>query len=597
MSVESEARAGNLAVVHSLDVSLTLPAGNTASIARTPAAPWRRWPGRGARGRLLVNAALALMAGDPVDCPGKQGCFYKLQQVNLVAGKTYIIEMDRAGPSALDPFLVLVNPAGQAVAQDDDSGGNLNVRLVYTARQTGVFRIYATSLVPRMTGRFQLRVSAEARDILNPAGEDYDRAATFLRKRDFGQAIPLLEKVVAANPAFIQAQLDLGFAYNESRLFDKAIPCTKKAIELAPNNAIARNNLGAAYIGKRRFDDAIACFKKAVDLDANHIVAHGNLGFAYRQKAWYDKAIACYNKVIELDSTRASAYGDLGFLYNAKGCYDQAVRCLQKAIERSPNNATYHNNLGFALNAMGLRDQGIRYLQKSIALCANSPATYNNLGSALIDAGELQQARDAYKKALEHLPKNAPQAQLQSAKRAVEQTDALLTLEPMLADIVRGERKPKGHDEGTRFGKLCRVKKHYAAAIRLYEQALAEDPHATKKLPPRNVLVMARTAILASAGAGNDSPPAAERPRYRAKALAWLRQYLKAQHTAVEKKSGASAYSYQIDLRVLLLDKRLESVRLPALAQLPIAERREWESFWSEADSLLQRAEALISEP
>src|SRR5262249_40527628 len=63
------------------------------------------------------------------------------------------------GQTGLDPFLVLVERAGQIVAQDDDSGGNQNARIVYKSQETGAFRVYATTFMPGMTGAFRLTIS------------------------------------------------------------------------------------------------------------------------------------------------------------------------------------------------------------------------------------------------------------------------------------------------------------------------------------------------------------------------------------------------------------------------------------------------------
>jgi hypothetical protein len=44
------------------------------------------------------------------------------------------------------------------VAEDDDSGGNRNARIVYRCTQDGEYRIYATCLGGNTAGAFQLTV-------------------------------------------------------------------------------------------------------------------------------------------------------------------------------------------------------------------------------------------------------------------------------------------------------------------------------------------------------------------------------------------------------------------------------------------------------
>src|SRR5262249_41975133 len=149
------------------------------------------------------------------------------------------------------------------------------------------------------------------------------------------------------------------------------------------------------------------------------------------------------------------------------------------------------------------------------------------------ETGDLEQARDTLKQLLALLPQDAPR--FQAAKKSLERMEALLGLQARLPDIVKGELKPKDFDQGMQFAKLCRVKQHYRASLRLYEEAFASNREAERKLVPIDLLVLARTALRASAGRGSEMLPEAERPKYRAKALTWLRRYVKTQQEALEK--------------------------------------------------------------
>src|SRR5207249_8495492 len=82
-------------------------------------------------------------------------------QVKLVAGKTYVIDMVSPDSKALDPYLVLSDAAGKKLAEDDDSGGGLNARIVFHAEKDGVYRIQATSFNAG-SGAFTLTVREQA---------------------------------------------------------------------------------------------------------------------------------------------------------------------------------------------------------------------------------------------------------------------------------------------------------------------------------------------------------------------------------------------------------------------------------------------------
>jgi hypothetical protein len=81
---------------------------------------------------------------------------FKDYKVNLKGGKLYIIDLVKGAPG-LDPYLFLESPTGKVVAQDDDSGGDLNARIVYAPPQDGEFRIIAASL-SKASGPFTLTV-------------------------------------------------------------------------------------------------------------------------------------------------------------------------------------------------------------------------------------------------------------------------------------------------------------------------------------------------------------------------------------------------------------------------------------------------------
>jgi tetratricopeptide (TPR) repeat protein/S1-C subfamily serine protease len=456
-----------------------------------------------------------------------------------------------------------------------------------------------------------------------PVDADYEKAVPHLRRREFDQAIALLEKAIAANPNLAKAHADLGFAYSETRQFDKAIPVLKKTVALTPNNSMAHSNLGAAYNGKRLFDDAIPCFQRAIELDPKNAFAHNNLGFAYNGKRLfdqaipclekaielnpdsaaahnnlgaansgkrlYDRALACFKRSIALDPKHSGAYHGMGLAYDAKGLYEDSVRCYRKVTELSPKYAPAHNNVGIAYNEMGRYDDGIPWLKKAVALGSDSAVLHDNLAAALIAVGELEAARDSLKRVVELLPKTAPQ--FLAKTRSLKDVETLLRLERELPDIGQGRRVAASYDEALRLGRLCRLKQHYRAAMVYYEQAFAKDPDAAKKISPTNLVIHARVAVLASAGKGIDPPPEADRPAYRTKALTALRQLVGVQQAALAKDRAANRYAVERALRALLLHRDLASVRAPALANLPASERKEWEGFWNDVEILLERAE------
>jgi len=79
----------------------------------------------------------------------------KILTIRLEAGKTYQIDHKSR---AFDAYLYLEGPEGEVLARDDDSGGNLDARIVHRAATTGIYRVIATSINGNGTGPFALTV-------------------------------------------------------------------------------------------------------------------------------------------------------------------------------------------------------------------------------------------------------------------------------------------------------------------------------------------------------------------------------------------------------------------------------------------------------
>jgi hypothetical protein len=102
-------------------------------------------------GFVRVEGELAM--GDPKDTV-MTGSHRKIYLVKLQANKTYQIDHQS---KAFDAYLRLEDSTGHQLAADDDSGGNLNARIMFQCRVEGTYRIIATSLGGR-TGEFVLTI-------------------------------------------------------------------------------------------------------------------------------------------------------------------------------------------------------------------------------------------------------------------------------------------------------------------------------------------------------------------------------------------------------------------------------------------------------
>jgi len=81
------------------------------------------------------------------------GSYYKAYQFQGQAGQSVVLEMRGTG---IDPYLIIFDPNGRKIAEDDDGGGGKNARIAITLPSTGKYTLYANSYEVGDTGSFTL---------------------------------------------------------------------------------------------------------------------------------------------------------------------------------------------------------------------------------------------------------------------------------------------------------------------------------------------------------------------------------------------------------------------------------------------------------
>lgn len=271
----------------------------------------------------------------------------------------------------------------------------------------------------------------------NPRNPDALNLLGVLRcqSQRFEEALPFLNRAVAAYPGFAEAHNNLGKALKRLDRLDEARAAFAEAVRLDPDFAEAHNNLGQILKRQQQADDAIRHFRQAIALDPDYALAHLNLADALKESKRTDEALTHYRRAIALKPDNAVAHNNLGtFLKDmadtrgAFACLEQAIRikpdfaeafnnlgnlhldetrpeeairCYRKALELNPDFAEAFNNLGNALKETGSTDEAIDAYRKCISLKPGFVEAYNNLGNAYLDAERHAEALEQYRKALE----------------------------------------------------------------------------------------------------------------------------------------------------------------------------------------------------
>lgn len=134
---------------------------------------------------------------------------------------------------------------------------------------------------------------------------DYNRTAEARTKLE--QARLNLEKVVASNPAYIEAPLmNLGMTLSDLGDYNAAIPVLQRVIDKKPNWVFAINELGRVYYGQKNYKEAAKQFRKAVEKDDKYVWGYYNLAQTELDGGNKGEAKKAYEKLKSLNRSLAT---------------------------------------------------------------------------------------------------------------------------------------------------------------------------------------------------------------------------------------------------------------------------------------------------
>lgn len=199
----------------------------------------------------------------------------------------------------------------------------------------------------RELGRLdEARASLERARALTPPGSPVFLAVidNFLGMTDLSQgrieeAQARFADAVRENPAFAEAQNNLGNALAAAGRAEEALPHFDAAIRLKPEFVEPRVGRGGALIRQGRTPEALDEFRKVVALAPSVAEAHNGLGSALAISGDAAGAEAEYQTAIRLKPTLASAYFNLAVLMVKAGKTAEARVSLERALAVDPNYA------------------------------------------------------------------------------------------------------------------------------------------------------------------------------------------------------------------------------------------------------------------
>ncbi|MFP5237750.1 MAG: tetratricopeptide repeat protein [Acidobacteriota bacterium] len=118
---------------------------------------------------------------------------------------------------------------------------------------------------------------------------------------DKQRAIQLYEQLLAADPGYAPAYINLGTIYFHLRQFTRAEDLYRRATVADPDYVLAFFDLGNVLDELNRIDESIAAYRRAIALAPRYADAHYNLALAFERKGECRSALRHWHAYLRLD--------------------------------------------------------------------------------------------------------------------------------------------------------------------------------------------------------------------------------------------------------------------------------------------------------
>jgi tetratricopeptide (TPR) repeat protein len=115
------------------------------------------------------------------------------------------------------------------------------------------------------------------------------------------QAIALYEQILARDPLYAAAYINLGTIFFHLRRYGRAEELYRRATETDPGYVLAFFDLGNVLDELERPEESIQAYEKAVALSPRYADAHYNLALAYERKGETRSALRHWQAYVRLD--------------------------------------------------------------------------------------------------------------------------------------------------------------------------------------------------------------------------------------------------------------------------------------------------------
>ncbi len=154
------------------------------------------------------------------------------------------------------------------------------------------------------------------------------------------RAIAMFQQVLAINPNYFDAYIQLGELYDESKP-KIAMEYFNAALKIQPKSVEALYHRAYHYQMQKNYDSAAADYKRILEINQNFVNAYFNIAFINMEQKKWAPAIEGFKLVTKMDADNIGAWYNLGLCYESTGDKARARQAYNEclSIDKEYTNA------------------------------------------------------------------------------------------------------------------------------------------------------------------------------------------------------------------------------------------------------------------
>lgn len=217
-----------------------------------------------------------------------------------------------------------------------------------------------------------------------------------LKRGDFARATEDFKKVLALDPSLVEAQVNLGLAYQSLLDYGAAARYLSEGLRTRPNLPNVNVIVGMDYIKLGSPEKAAPYLKRALALDASSADAHDAMALYCLTQENFQGAAEQYRKVAELDPDKPEALFKIGHQY-----LDLAARLAYRGARLYPDSSWGHRFLGDMLFQRARWDDAGREYEKGLVIEPRQSGLHTLRGEAYLHTGKVDEAEAEFRRELQ----------------------------------------------------------------------------------------------------------------------------------------------------------------------------------------------------